>query len=350
MYRGIICALILAVIAAASIGCDKAATKITIGYAAPSLADEGQVAIREGVVVAAAKLGWAITTTDAERDAAKQINQIDALIAKGVAALVLIPVDSAALTVAVEQAKKYNIPVITIDRKTSGGELLLTVQSDNYLAGQQAGERMVVLLQGKYGTPRGLVLELQGALGTNVAQLRGLGFNDVMDKYPEIEVLSKPTDWQADKGAVTTADILTAHPDLDGIYWHSDAIGAGVVPALERLGRLPPVGDPEHIFLVGIDGMRVTLNYIREGKVDATMSQNLLDLGPVALDFLAGHFQGRPVPSSGQVEEAGASWSPAQVQLVDTGPLINLATTPVDRTNVDDPRLWGNAGRGDQDQ
>lgn len=319
--------------------------KVTIGYAAPTLADEGQVAIREGAAIAAKRFGWKLTTTDAERDSAKQVNQIDALLAKGVNALVIVPVSSAALTVAVKKANKFNIPVITIDRKTTGGKLLLTVQSDNYLAGKQAGERMVKLLKGKYGEPKGVVLELQGSLGTNVAQLRGGGFNDVMKQYPKIRVISKPTDWSPDKGAMTTADILTVHPKLDGIYWHSDCIGAGVVPALERLKRLKPTGDPAHIFLVGIDGTRVMLSYIRENKVDATMSQNLLDLGDVALGLLNDHFQGKAIPDSGVVEKAGAAWSPAKVERVDTGPLIDLATMPVDRSNVDDPRLWGNFQR-----
>ncbi len=321
---------------------EKADGEIRIGYAAPTLADEGQVAIRQGVVIAAERFGWELTTTDAERDSAKQVNQIDALLAKGVDALVIIPVDSAALTVAVEKANKFKVPVITIDRKTTGGELLLTVQSDNYLAGEQAGVRMVELLKNKHGEPKGTVLELQGSLGTNVAQLRGGGFNDVMKNYPGIVVISKPTDWSPDKGAMIAADTLTVHPELDGIYWHSDAIGAGVVPALERLNRLKPVGDPGHIFLVGIDGMRVMLGYIRDKKVDATMSQNLLDLGDVALGLLNDHFDGKAIPESGVVEREGAAWSPAKVERADTGPLINLSTVPVDAGNADDPGLWGN--------
>lgn len=336
-------------------GCNKNVnvadkTRVTIGYSAPTLADEGQVAIQQGAASAARNAGWEFTTTDAERDAANQLNQIDSLIARGVAALVIVPVDSAALTVAVEKANRHNIPVITIDRKTSGGKLLLTVQSDNYMAGKQAAVRMVQLLKQKYGSPKGLVLELQGSLGTDVAQLRGSGFNEVLKQYSEIKVISKPTDWDPDKGAMTVADILTVHPELDGIYWHSDAIGAGVVPALERLHRLKPTGDREHIILVGIDGMRFMLTYIREKKVDATMSQNLLDLGQVALRILGEHFKGTPVPTSGAVEQRGASWSPANVRVVDTGPLINLATTPVDVSNVDDPLLWGNRERGKSQQ
>jgi len=315
---------------------------IRIGYAAPSLMDEGQVAIREGAYVTAKKFGWEFTTTDAERDAAKQIDQIDSLLARGVDAIVFVPVDSAALTVAVEKANRLGIPVIAIDRTTAGGKLLITAQSDNYLAGKQAGEYMVKLLKEKYGEPKGLVLELQGALGTNVAQLRGGGFNDVMAKYPKIRVISKPTDWYPDRGAAVTENVLTAYPELDGIYWHSDCIGAGVVPALERLGKLKLVGEPGHIFLVGIDGTRVMLDYIRERKVDATMSQPLLDHGKVALEFLRAYFDGKEVPTSGLVIEPGALWSPAKIELVNTGPLINLATTPVDITNVDDSRLWGN--------
>ena len=329
-------------------GCNRGAQDdgVTIGYAAPSLADEGQVAIQRGAQTAADGQGWNFTTTDAGRDAARQIEQIDTLLARGVSAIVMVPVDSAALTVAVEKANKQGVPIIAIDRTTTGGDLLVTVQSDNYLAGQQAAERMVELLTEKYGEPRGLVLELQGTLGTNVAQERGGGFNDVMAEYENITVLSKPTDWDPDTGGQTVATALAGeHADIDGIYWHSDAIGLGVVPALERLQRMQPVGEEGHIFLVGIDGMPGMLEYIREGKVDATMSQNLLDLGQVALELLSDHLAETPVPTSGEITRDGAPWSPATIETVETGPLVNLATTPIDKTNVDDPGHWGNAGR-----
>jgi len=75
------------------------------------------------------------------------------------------------------------------------------------------------------------------------------------------------------------------------------------------------------------------------------MSQNLTDLGSVALRRLADHFEDKPVPTSGDLQQSGAPWSPAKIQTVQTGPLINLATTPVDRDNVDDRYLWGNRGR-----
>jgi len=315
---------------------------IRIGYPAPSLMDEGQVAIQKGALDAAKKFGWDLTTTDAERDAAKQMNQIDSLIARGVDAIVFVPVDSAALSESVKKLNNLGIPVISIDRTTAAGKLVITVQSDNYLAGKQAGEYMVELLKKKYGESKGLVLELQGALGTNVAQLRGGGFNDVMKKYPNIKVIGKPTDWYPDRGADVTEDVLTAHPELDGIYWHSDCIGAGVIPALERIGKLQLVGEPGHIFLVGIDGTRVMLNYIREKKCDATMSQPLLDHGKVALEFLRAYLRGEAVPTSGIVLYPGALWSPAHIEPADTGPVINMATTPVNLGNVDDSRLWGN--------
>ncbi|MHC4996518.1 MAG: sugar ABC transporter substrate-binding protein, partial [Planctomycetota bacterium] len=123
---------VLSVFCLMALGCDSSQDEPsgpTIGYAAPTLSDEGQVAIRSGAESAAKNHGWAFTTTDAGRDAAKQIDQIDSLLARGVTAIVMVPVDSAALSQAVEKANEYDVPVISIDRTTTGGQLLLTVQS-----------------------------------------------------------------------------------------------------------------------------------------------------------------------------------------------------------------------------
>jgi ABC-type sugar transport system substrate-binding protein len=146
--------------------------EVLIGFGAPAL-DGGQRAIMNGFVSKAEEKGWEVVVSNANSDAQQQANQLDNFIAQGVDAIVTVPVDSKAVCSSVERAKDAGILFYTIDRSTIGCKVDMTVQANNYLAGQQAAEELVRLLTVKYLKPKGTVLELQGNMGQNVAQLRG---------------------------------------------------------------------------------------------------------------------------------------------------------------------------------
>lgn len=316
---------------------------VTIGYGAPELSG-GQGVIMNGMVTGGEQKGWAVVTTNANFDAAQQANQIDYFLSLGVDAIVTVPVDSQAICSSVQKAKDAGIPFYTIDRAPLGCEIDMTVQSDNYLAGKQAAEAMVALLTEKYGEPKGVVLELQGDLGQNVAQLRGGGFNDFMKDYPNITVISKPTEWKAEKFAQATQDVVSAEP-VDGIYMHSDCVGTTVVlSALEQLGKKFKRGEEGHIFLTGVDGCPDALAAIRDGYSDEASSQPMPDFGVVLSDYIKMRMNGEEI-KEGTVTKEGALWSPATIVKSDTGFMLNLATTMVTFENVEEPALWGNQAK-----
>lgn len=318
----------------------KASSVVTIGYDSPELTG-GQGAIMGGMVNGAKAKGWAVVTSNANSDAATQANQVDTFISMGVKAVVAVPVDSKAICAEVQKAKDAGISFFTIDRAPIGCEVDMTIQSDNYLAGKQAAEEMVKLLKAKYGSEKGTVLELQGDLGQNVAQLRGGGFDDVMKNYPDIKVIQKPTNWDAAKFSSATQDVASS-TELDGIYMHSDCVGIkAVMASLQQLNKLAKVGDPAHIFLTGVDGCRDTLQAIRDGYADESSSQPLPDFGVVISDYMKMVFDGQAI-QEGTVTKEGALWSPAVIKKTDTGFVANLSTTAVTKDNVDNPGLWGN--------
>jgi len=329
--------------APAAEGEEAAAPAVTIGFGAPELSG-GQGVIMNGMVAGAEGKGWEIVTNNANFDASAQANQIDDFIASGVNAIVTVPVDSQAICASVKKASEAGVQFFTIDRAPIGCEVAMTVQSDNYLAGKQAAEAMVALLTEKYGEAKGTVLELQGDLGQNVAQLRGGGFNDVMKEYPNITIISKPTEWKADKFSQATLDVVAAEA-VDGIYMHSDCVGTQVVlAALEQLGKKFKSGEEGHIFLTGVDGCPDALAAIGEGFSDQASSQPLPDFGVVLADYMETVFAGGQI-EEGTVEKEGAPWSPASIVKSDTGFMLNLATTSVDASNVDNPALWGNQAK-----
>ncbi len=315
-------------------------TAVVIGYDAPELTG-GQGAIMGGMVAGANQKSWQVVTSNANSDATTQANQIDSFISMGVKAIVAVPVDSKAVCAEVQKATDAGIPFFTIDRAPEGCAVNMTIQSDNYLAGKQAAETMVKLLTDKYGEAKGTVLELQGDLGQNVAQLRGAGFDDLMKDYPNIQVIQKPTNWDASKFSSATQDVASS-TDLDGIYMHSDCVGTKpVTAALQQLGKLNKAGTDGHIFLVGVDGCHDTLQAIRDGFADESSSQPLPDFGVVMSDYMQQVFDGKTI-AEGTITKEGALWSPATIKKTDTGYVANLSTTAVTSENVDNPGLWGN--------
>jgi ABC-type sugar transport system substrate-binding protein len=315
--------------------------KVIIGYSAPGLVG-AQAQIQAGLVNGAEAKGWEVLTTTSGGDANKQLNDIRDFIAQGVDAIVAVPDDSAGVCVVVKEAQDAGIPFYTIDRSPSGCRINMTVLSDNFLAGQQSGEAIVAFLTERHGSPKGKVLEITGNLAQNVAQLRGGGFHDVVDKHPEIEVISKVGDWDSAKGADIVRDVATTETDLDAIYMHSDcAYGPSVVQTLAEIGRNAKRGEEGHVHLSGVDGCLVALDFVRAGTFDQSSNQPIPDFGVVAADFIEKELRGEKIGVQEVVQE-GALWSPARIEESDVGLQLLLSTTSVGQENVDDARLWGN--------
>ncbi len=315
--------------------------QVIIGYAAPGLVG-AQLQIQQGLVDGAATKGWEVQTVTSNNDANLQIEQIRDYLALGVDAIVAVPEDSAGICVAVAEAAAAGVPFYTIDRAPSGCAINMTVLSDNFLAGQQAGQAAVDWLTAKYGEPKGKYLEITGNMGQNVAQLRGGGFHDVVDQYPNIEIITKIGDWDAATGVDIVRDVASAG-DLDGIYMHSDCVYTpGTLQVLGELGLLVPRDQAGHIHLSGVDGCLQTLDGIREGYSDEASSQPIPDFGKVMVGFIEQELNGQTIEVPQVIEQEGALWSPARLEASDIGPQLFLSTTAVGPDNVNDERLWGN--------
>lgn len=313
-----------------------------LGYMVPNTA-EGQIMFMESFVRYAEEGGMEVVTVNADSDVTKQDTQCTDLIAQGVDAIAMVPVDSQAIVACVDRATEAGIPVFGIDRQPFSADTVLTIMSNNYMAGEQGAQCVVDRLTEKYGEAKGKVIEVTGDLGTNVAQSRGNGFNDKMKEYADIEVTTLPTDWSPETGASVVQDAFAADPTIDAIYWHSDFTGAGIIPALDEIGFLTAVGEDGHIIICGIDGDPNSLKNMAEGWQDATVNQPMLDFGVLA-NFIKKYLDGEEL-SVGVYEEAGMKWSPATIYDTEYGLTMELATWLITAADVDDATLWGNYGK-----
>lgn len=227
--------------------------------------------------------------TNANGDQAKQLSDIQSMINQGVDALIVAPISSTGLQGAFEAAAAKGIPVITIDRETAGtpcADFISFMGSDFKKQGERAGEAMIDAVDGKAS-----VAEIQGAPGSDVATLRTDGFAEAVEASAGVEIVAKQTgEWATSKAQEVLAQLLSANPDINAVYTHSDTMALGALTAISQAGL--KAGDD--VKVVSIDGTRDAVSYVASGEIAAIVETNPR-FGPAAVDLLDKWFAGKPV-------------------------------------------------------
>jgi ribose transport system substrate-binding protein len=268
----------------------------------------------------------------ANKDAGKQLSDIQSLVSGGAKAMMLVPADSSAIKPALDFLASKSIPTVSIDISPVGAKVLMIVRADNVKMGADACQKMGTWLKGK-----GTVLSMQGDYRTTNGRDRGVGFKNCMDKqFPDIKVIERPTLWQPDKAADVANTVIKTNKQVNGVYMASDTIMlAPVLSALKSAGRDALAGEPGHVYLASIDGSPFGLDQIRAGKLDALLSQPLDLYAKYGVSYLKQALEGKTF-------KPGATDHGSQIVSVE-GNLQDLLPAPVvTKDNVDDPSLWGN--------
>lgn len=244
------------------------------------------VSVQQGVKDAAAKYGIEIVATDAQDDPAIQAKDIENLISMKPAAIIVDTCDSDAIVPAIESCNEAGIPVFTMDRKANGGEVVSHIGYDAIKSGAMAADYLAKALSEK-----GKVVELQGIMGSNVAQDRHQGFTDEIKKYPNIEVVqSEVANFDRATAMSVMENILSANPEIDGLYAANDEMALGAVEAIEAVGRL------DKITIIGCDCIDDTIDAMKEGKIEASISEPPYGLGVSILEAAHTYLEGGKVP------------------------------------------------------
>jgi len=305
----------------------------TMGYSVGFLTDPFQ-AIEVDLTLAQAKQAGLKTlpVANANGDPAKQITDFHNLIAEGAKGIITVPTDSDAIVPALDYAYSKHVPVVAIDIGPAGGHAAMIVRADNVRMGEDACRVIGKQLDGK-----GTVLSMMGDQATTNGRDRTTGFADCMKKnYPAIKLIQRPTYWKADKATAVAQTVVTSTPGLSAIYMQSDSVMlAGVLNVLKSAGKLTKVGAPHHIMLVSIDGTPLALKAIREGLLDAVISQPLnlyVKYGVLYLEQAVDGKTFHPGPTNHDSHIVAYK-----------GSMMDLLPAPiVTKANVDDPTLWGN--------
>jgi ribose transport system substrate-binding protein len=284
---------------AAAASAAPAAGKVKVGFSIATLNNAFFVGLKAGVEKGAKDQGFDLVQTNANGDAQQQVNDAINLLSQGVTALVLNPIDSKAIIPAVEKANQMNIPVFMLDRGSDGGKVTSFVASDNVALGKTAADWISDQLKARYGSPKGNVVDLIGLVGTTAATDREKGFSDEIAKFPDIKVVARQEGaFDQEKSLNAMTDILQKYPQIDAVFGANDDNTVGAEKAIDNAGRYKPLGDKEHIMVIGADGTAQALSAIRAGKQDATISQNPIEMAAKALQFISDYNNKKDVPAN----------------------------------------------------
>lgn len=248
--------------------------KVKVGLSISTLNNPFFVTLRDGAESAAEEAGFEIVTSDAQNDPSTQLSDMEDLIQQDIDVLLVNPVDSEAVVTAVESANQADIPVITVDRSSEGGEVVTHIASDNVAGGEMAGEFIAEQLG-----EEGKIVELEGISGSSAARERGEGFHNIMDELDGMEIVAKQTaDFDRTKGLSVMENIIQGTKDIDALFAHNDEMALGAMEALESQNML------EDVIVVGFDATEDAVAAVREGRMLATVAQQPKLIGEKAID------------------------------------------------------------------
>ncbi len=296
--------LINASIAAASVAFARAASAAApmlakkdsykVGFAQTESNNPWRLAQTTSMQDEAAKRGWQMVYTDAAGSAAKQVADVNSMIAQGVDLIFLAPREEKPLIPAIMAAKAANIPVILLDRNVdqtlakAGEDYVTFIGSDFIEEGKRVAEWLIANAQGK-----SKIIQLEGTTGSSPANDRKKGFDDVIAANSAFTLLASQTgDFARDKGRQVAETLLQAHPDADVIYAHNDEMAIGAISAIEAAGKVAG----KDVMILSIDGGREIVQLIIDGKV-AAVCECSPKFGPKAFDTAMAYAAGEAIPA-----------------------------------------------------
>lgn len=220
-----------------------------------------------------------------ETDHHRQIQIVDALVTQRVDAIAISATDERALVAPLERARRAGIPVTVFDSGVLMDDYVSFIATGNRDAGRLAGRRLSELIGGRGDVA--MVMQKPG--GTSTGQ-REAGFEEALANTP-VKLVARQYGMADPARARNAAEnILTAHPQLDGLFASSEAASLGAIQALRSRGLAGRVK------LVTFDDSETHQEALREGTIHLMLLQDPERLGYEAVKSLVDHLAGRAVP------------------------------------------------------
>lgn len=262
----------------------------TVGLIVSTLNNPFFVDLRDGVEDEADRIGGIdVVVLDSQDDSTRELSNMEDLITQGVDLILINPTDSDAVGEAIAKANEADIPVITLDRSASSGDVITHIASDNVAGGKLAGEYIIEQLGDAAN-----VVELEGIPGASAAVERGEGFNEVIAGTDITVVARQTANFDRAEGLSVMENILQAQSEIDAVFAHNDEMALGAIEAIESAGR--------DIMVVGFDATDDALAAIDEGRMAATVQQLPKEIGAKGIQSAQAYFDGETLDEYVPVE------------------------------------------------
>jgi ribose transport system substrate-binding protein len=280
----------LAAVALAT-GCPELAgaqDKHTVAYIAPSLDISYWQWVAYGAKTKAAELGMEYVEMTSENSPSTQMNNVNTAITRGVDGIMMGPVSSASTPPVLRLLKQRSKPIAFTGIGPQPGETDYTsaVTANNYDTGKAEGSFVCKLAKERGGNKVGM-LSLPQDRENAQKYLKGAQEAFAADGCELVQVLQ--THGLTVREAVAQAnDLLTAHPDITGIYGMYDEAGTGAAKALQTRGLVGKVG------VATADGSPTTIKLLRDGIIQGVFLQEAVGQGIDATEQVFNALTGKP--------------------------------------------------------
>ena len=228
--------------------------------------------VKKGAECAASKekdvdVTWDGVTT--ESDVTGQINLLQNFITEGVDGIVYAATDAKALGEVTKAAQQKQIPVVNMDSGTDPQPPEVPLFATDNVAG---AEKVADLMAEE--VKQGKVALVSFNPGSQTNNERTEGFKNGLKKHPELELVAEQnSESDYNKALSITEDILSANPDLKGIFGSNESSALGAAAAVRRAGK---AGD---VTIIGWDAAPDELKALKEGTISALIVQNPFNMG-----------------------------------------------------------------------
>ena len=224
--------------------------------------------LSKGVEAEAKKAGYSYTALDSHNSAQTQLKNAQDAIARGVAGIAISPTDSSTAPSVLALAARAKIPVVVADIGTNSGEYVSFVISDNYQGANGVGQALAAALKEKGWTDGSVGLVTISQARKN-GQARTAGFRAAMKDagITKEAGLQQMQSYTADETFKFTQDMLTANPNMRGMFIQTDQPTLGALRAIKA-------GHREGTLLVAaFDGIPEFVDLLKKGEIVASGMQ-----------------------------------------------------------------------------
>ena len=235
-----------------------------------------------------------------------QIRVVEDLVQRGVDGIVLNPIDGKGIVAGIKQANKAGVPVMIVDTKAEGGDLLGFVTISNTELGRVIGRHVAETFGGKAN-----IVIIEGTTGASSAQERHAGLMEEFAKAPGIKVMQSTTaNWQRQDAMRVAEDMLVRYPDLDAIVCHNDIMALGAIEAVKEAKRM------KQVVVFGMDAIPEAIDSILAGELAATVEGMGFQQAFAAVEMTCQYLLEGIVPAKGTIylEDAPTAISARNVE------------------------------------